>query len=100
MDHTGEIEPPVLNHLRTGSNFLVSGGLLDQLRMPALFIVGVFQTLLMFVSIIILFVFLTDLFFELPSLGRTRDMLAILGILPLVGTVILRPITHSQINSW
>ncbi|MDA7880633.1 patatin-like phospholipase family protein [Mariniblastus sp.] len=25
VDHAGEIEPPALNHLRNGSNFLVSG---------------------------------------------------------------------------
>ena len=103
VDHAGETEPPALNHLRNGSNFLVSGGLLDQLRMPALFIVGVFQTLLMFVPIIIFFVFLTEIFFELSSLsslGVPRYMLAILGILPLVGTVFLRPITHSRRLTW
>ncbi|MCP4477935.1 MAG: hypothetical protein GY818_07575, partial [Planctomycetaceae bacterium] len=32
VDHAGETEPAALNHLRNGSNFLVSGGLLNQLR--------------------------------------------------------------------
>ena len=103
VDHAGETEPAALNHLRNGSNFLVSGGVLDQLRMPALFIIGVFQTLLLFVPIIIFLVFLTEIFFELSSLsslGVPRYLLAILGILPLIGTVFLRPITHSRRLTW
>lgn len=103
VDHAGETEPAALNHLRNGSNFLVSGGLLNQLRMPALFIIGVFQTLLLFVPIIIFFVFLSEIFFELSSLtslGVPRYLLAVLGILPLVGTVFLRPITHSRRLTW
>lgn len=103
VDHAGETEPAALNHLRNGSNFLVSGGLLNQLRMPALFIIGVFQTLLLFVPIIIFFVFLSEIFFELSSLtslGVPRYLLAVLGILPLIGTVFLRPITHSRRLTW
>ena len=103
VQRDGTEEPPALNHIRNGSNFLLPAGLLNRLRMPSLFIVGVLQTLLLFVPVIVFFVFLTELFFEVTgrlAIPVPAYLLATLGCIPLLITVFLRPIRHSRRLSW
>lgn len=103
VQRDGTEEPPALNHIRNGSNFLLPAGLLNRLRMPSLFIVGVLQTLLLFIPVIVFFVFLTELFFEVTgrlAIPVPAYLLATLGCIPLLITVFLRPIRHSRRLTW
>ena len=71
--------------------------------MPSLFIVGVLQTLLLFVPIVILLVFCTELFFELTGhLARTipRYLLATIGLIPLIAVVFLGPLFKTRRRTW
>ncbi len=56
VQRKGAEEPPALNHLRNNSNFLVPGGLFNNIRMPSLFMIGVLQNLLLFLPVVILLV--------------------------------------------
>ena len=99
----GAEEPPALNHLRNCSNFLVPGGLFNSVRMPSLFMIGVLQTVLLFLPLMILLVFLTEVFFELTvwmSLPVPSFTLALLGVAPLIATVFLRPLRQLRRRDW
>ena len=99
----GTEEPQALNHLRNGSNFLMPGGFLNRLRVPSLFLIAVLQTLLLFVPVVFLFVFLTELFFDVTgrlSLPVPTYMLVLLGVAPLIVSVFLRPIVQSHQRTW
>ena len=99
----GAEEPPALNHLRNNSNFLVPGGLFNGVRMPSLFMIGVLQTFLMLLPLIILLVFVTEVFFEVTewmSLPMPSFMLALLGVMPLILTVFLRPVRQLRRLNW
>jgi hypothetical protein len=87
--------------VRNRSNYLVSQGLLNRLRIPALLISGFFHTLLMMLPPIVLLVFLTELFFELTSydLIDARHLLPVIGIVPLVLAILLRPL-RAGLGSW
>ena len=103
VDRDGITEPPALNHLRNGSNFLVPEGLFNRLRMPSLFVIGVLQTVLLFLPPIIFLVFLTELFFEVTGFLRLPFrpyLVATVGVLPLLAAVFLRPILQSRRRTW
>ncbi len=67
VEREGDGEPPALNHVRNCSNYLLVQGLLNRLQIPALFIAGLFHSLLMMLPPIVLLVLLTELFFEVTS---------------------------------
>ena len=101
VDRNGPREAPALNHLRNGSNYLAPGGFFNRLRMPSLLIVGILQTLLLFAPVIVLLVFLTELFFEttlLIALPFPPYLLLLLGLVPFAIAVFVRPIL-SEIGS-
>ncbi len=103
VNREGVEEPPALNHLRNNSNFLVPGGLFNSVRMPSLFMVGVLQTFLLLLPLIIMLVFVTEVFFEVTewmSLPVPSFMLALLGVAPLVLTVFLRPLRQLRRLNW
>ncbi len=96
-------EPPAVNHLRNGSNFLIPDGLLNRLRVPSLYVIGFLQTLLLFLPPLILLVFLTELFFELTGhveLPVPRYWLAMVGVLPLAAEVFVRPLSQLHQRGW
>jgi hypothetical protein len=95
--------PAALNHLRNNSNFLLPGGLFNRLRMPSLFMIAILQTLLLLLPVVIFFVFLTELFFEVAgrlSLPVPRYTLVLLGVAPLISAIFLRPILQSRRRTW
>ena len=96
-----EQEPPVLNHVRNHSNYLLSRGLLNQLRLPALFLAGAFHTLLLLLPVIVLLVLLTEMFFEWTSyfLIDSRHWLGVVGALPLFFALVLQPIQAGR-GTW
>ena len=100
VERTSDGEPPALNHLRNGSNYLVSQGILNQLRLPALFIAGATHTFLLFLPLVVLAVLLTEIFFELTGhvLIDSREWLAVLGVVPLFAMVLARPIGTGRAN--
>jgi hypothetical protein len=103
VDRTGLEEPQAVNHIRNGSNFLIPGGMLNRLRMPSLYAIGLLQSLLLFLPPVILLVFLTELVFELSAYVAVpfpRYWLALLGLVPLAAEVITRPISQLRYHSW
>ena len=103
VDRTGLQEPPAVNHLRNGSNFLIPGGMFNRVRMPSLYVIGFLQTLLLFLPPIILLVFMTELYFELTgwvTLPFPRYWLALIGFLPLFAEVFFRPISQLRHRHW
>lgn len=100
VDRDGEMEPPALNYVRNRSNYLLPQGFLNQLRLPALFIAGFLHTLLMMVPLIVLFVLLTEVFFELTSrlIDGPHWLLAI-GVVPLALAVLRRPLLVGR-GAW
>lgn len=103
VERDGQHEPPALNHLRNGSNFLAPEGVLNRLRMPSLLLIGMLQTLLLFLPVIILLVLLTELFFEITCrfpLPIPRHFLALIGLLPIATAIFARPIFHSRRHTW
>lgn len=103
VDRHGIEEPLAVNHLRNGSNFLIPGGALNRWRMPSLYVIGLIQSLFLFLPIVILLVFLTELFFELTGaleLPFSRFWLALAGIFPLLLLVFARPIGQLRRRSW
>ena len=99
----GQEEPPALNHLRNSSNYLVPGGLFNSIRMPSLFLIGVMQTLLLFLPVVVFLVFLTEVFYEVAGLLKLplpSFTLALMGVLPFVATVFLRPLLQSRRRDW
>jgi hypothetical protein len=68
--------------------------LLAGFRVPTLFLAGAAHTLLLMVPLVVLLVFLTELFFELSAraLPGARDWLPIIGFMPLTVAVLLRPV--------
>ena len=101
VDRDADNEPAALNRVRNRSNYLVPQGLLNRLRLPALFLTGFLHTLLMLLPSIVLLVFATELFFELTShiLPGTRHWLATLGLVPLALAVLIRPLQAGR-GSW
>lgn len=99
----GAEEPPALNHIRNNSNFLVPRGFLNRVRMPSLYMIGVVQVLMLFLPIVVLCIFLTDLFFEakgwlpVPIAG---PMLALVGVTPFVIMIFWRPILQTKRRTW
>jgi hypothetical protein len=78
----GEGEPPTLQHLRNGSNYLSPGGLLDTLRLPAVVITGLLLNALLLLPFIMAAVIVTEFLHEYGGdLGSTDGLLAWLGFL-------------------
>ena len=103
VDRDGTSEPPALNHLRNCSNYLLSGGALDLLRVPALLMAGVLQTCLLIAPIIIVLVFLTELLFEIEGLFALQVppfAIAIAVFTPFATAVLLRPLFDAGWPSW
>jgi len=101
VDREGGREPPALNHVRNRSNYLLSSGLLNHLRLPAVVLAGTFHTLLLLLPPLVLLVFLTELFFELTGhfLIDARHWLALVGVAPLLLALIARPLRTGR-GSW
>jgi len=60
----GAEEPPVLQHLRNGSNYLSPGGLLNTMRLPAVVVRGLLLNLLLILPFIMVAVTLTEIAYE------------------------------------
>ena len=97
VEREGSDDPPALKRLRNRSNYLLAPGLLGKLRLPTLFLIGSFYSVLMFLPLVVALVFLTELFFELTGqyVPHARHVLPILGVLPLLAAIVLRPIRQS-----
>jgi len=63
----GVQEPAAYRQLRNGSNYLAPGGILNKLRLPALVLRGIVLNFLLFLPIVMLAVFLTELLYELGN---------------------------------
>jgi Patatin-like phospholipase len=75
----GQEEPPVLRHLRNGSNYLSPGGLLDQLRLPFQVIRGLLLNFVLVFPWILLAVFGTEFLYNLSHhLPEARFLRALL----------------------
>lgn len=101
-DKNGRNEPDALNHIRNYSEYLRAGGFMNGLRTPILFVEGVLRSILTFFPLVILAVFATELFLEV--IGRFSAEIQfffplLLGILPLIGGFILRPLYKDKL-SW
>jgi hypothetical protein len=101
-DKNGRQEPDALNHIRNYSEYLRVGGFMRGLRIPILFIEGVIRSVLTFFPLVILAVFLTELFLEL--IGRFSAEIqfffpVLMGVIPLLLGFILRPIIKDRL-SW
>ncbi len=101
-DKNGRHEPDALNHIRNYSEYLRTSGFMCGLRIPTLFIEGVLRSVLTFFPMVILAVFITELFLEVA--GRFSAEIQfffplIMGIVPLLLGFILRPIFKDKL-SW
>lgn len=94
VNREGAAEPPALNHIRNGSNYLLPAGLLNELRLPAVIVTGALYTLLLFLPLVMLAVFLTEIFFEVTGsvLPTARNLVPIVGVAPLLLFLIKRPL--------
>ena len=94
VDPSASGEPPALNHVRNGSNYLLPQGLLNRLRLPAIFLVGLCQILLLMLPAIVGLVFVTECFFELSRrvLPVALYWMPLVGLLPLLSAIVLRPL--------
>ncbi|SEK27578.1 Patatin-like phospholipase [Stigmatella aurantiaca] len=76
----GQNEPPLLQHLRNGSNYLSPGGLLDQLRLPFQVARGLLLNIALVFPWILLAVFGTELLYKLsyhlPGTGFIQALVA------------------------
>ncbi|WGO99654.1 patatin-like phospholipase family protein [Saccharophagus degradans] len=99
-DRIDGAEPEALNHIRNYSEYLNSEGIGSGLRIPVLFIEGVLRSLMTFLPIVILAVFITEVFFEVTGRFSTAMQwgIPILGVTPLVVMLTLRPIIMSRLN--
>jgi len=93
VDRRGSQEPPALNHLRNASDYLIPAGFLNLLRLPAVIFVGALHSLLLMLPLIVLAVFVTEVFFELMGryLPIALTWAPVLGLAPLVFVLLLRP---------
>ena len=93
VDRHGVREPPALNHVRNGSDYLTPDGLLNHLRLPAVILVGALHTLLLMLPPIVATVAMTEAFFEATGryLPIARTWLPVLGLAPLIAALFLRP---------
>lgn len=101
-DKNGRNEPDALNHIRNYSEYLRAGGFMNGLRTPILFIEGVLRSILTFFPVVILAVFATELFLEVIGHFSAEIQFffpLLLGILPLIGGFILRPLYKDKL-SW
>lgn len=101
-DKNGRHEPDALNHIRNYSEYLRTNGFARKLRIPILFIEGALRSVLTFFPMVILAVFITELFLEVA--GRFSAELQfffplIMGIIPLLLGFILRPMFKDKL-SW
>lgn len=69
----GREEPPVLQHLRNGSNYLSPGGALNTLRLPAVVLRGLMLNALLLLPFLMLLVVVTELIHEFGH-GLTWDL--------------------------
>lgn len=93
-------EPEALNHIRNYSEYLNSEGIASGLRIPILFVEGVLRSLMTFLPVVILAVFLTEVFFEVTGRFSTAMQwgIPILGVTPLLLLLTLRPIVMGRLN--
>jgi hypothetical protein len=93
VDRQGSREPPALNHVRNGSNYLMPEGLLNVIQLPAVIFVGTLHSLLLMLPPIVAAVAVTETFFEVSGryLPIARQWVPVLGLSPLVAALFLRP---------
>ena len=63
----GVQEPAAYRQLRNGSNYLAPGGILNKMRLPALVLRGIVLNFLLFLPLVMLAVFLTEVLYELGT---------------------------------
>jgi hypothetical protein len=100
-DKNGRNEPDALNHIRNYSEYLRAGGFMNGLRTPILFVEGVLRSILTFFPLVILAVFITELFLEI--IGRFSAEIQfffplLVGILPLAAAFVLRPVFKDKLT--
>ena len=95
----GNGEPKALNHIRNYSEYLKSEGFLSNLRIPILFTEGVLRSILTFFPLVVLAIFLTEVFFELTGRFSVERhiLIPLLGVTPLIFALILRPIRKDKL---
>ena len=67
----GVEEPLAVGHLRESSRYLASSGFVDKLRIPAIVLRGILSNVLIFLLLILLLVFATEMVYEI---GQSRDL--------------------------
>lgn len=100
-DKNGRNEPDALNHIRNYSEYLRASGFMNGLRTPILFVEGVLRSILTFFPLVILAVFITELFLEIT--GRFSAEIQfffplLVGVLPLAAAFILRPVFKDNLT--
>jgi hypothetical protein len=86
-DVTGREEPPAVRHVRNSANYLAPGGLLDRVRIPAIFVRGVLMNALGLVPYLVLAAVVTQWYFSAEAdawAGPIAGVLAVLGFLALL----------------
>ena len=94
----GQEEPPVLRHLRNGSNYLSPGGALNALRLPAVVLRGLVLNGLLVLPFLMFLVVVTELIHEFghgltwdlaPQLFLGEWMKSDLHAIPVIGVALL-----------
>lgn len=100
-DRVHQGEPEALNHIRNYSEYLRANGFLSSIRLPVLFIEGTLRSVLIFLPLVILATFITELFFEITGTVSTDTQwyIPLIGVLPLISSLILRPILKDR-QGW
>ncbi len=89
----GQPEPPALQHLRNGSNYLSPGGLLAQLRLPLQVLRGLLFNVVLLLPWLVLAACVTGLLYHLNHFSRAGEAVPLTSYaaVPLVGMVLLSP---------
>ena len=102
----GEEEHAAVRHLRNSSNYLAPGGLLDKIRIPMVVLRGILINLFMFVPILVLAVFVTEVVYVVGHYGNIRafyKVIPLLSILYFLFQVIRYPFVvrlREGANAW
>ena len=99
-DRAAGEEPAALNHIRNYSRYLDSTGPLSAIRIPVLIVEGAVRSFFTFLPIIILAVFLTEVFFELTGRFNSLIQWAIpaLGVAPMLAVLAVRPMFFNRLD--
>ena len=76
----GAAEPLSVSHLRDSARYLAPGGFLHKLRIPALVLRGVVSNLLIFLLLILLMVFATEVLYEVGQRAQLSFRFLVFGV--------------------